>query len=47
MGKKTTFALALATMASDVIALGSLSECMTEEDVTLTDISTRNFSASW
>ena len=41
------FALALAAMASNGNAIGSLSECMKEEDVTLTDISTRNYSASW
>ena len=47
MGKNTLFATALAAMALNTNAIGSLSECMTGEDATLTDISTRNYSASW
>ena len=40
MGKQSFLASALAVMATKVYAAGSLSECLTEEDATLVDIST-------
>ena len=47
MGKQSLFASALALMTAKVYAAGSLSECLTEEDVTLVDISTVQYSMSW
>ena len=47
MGKTITFAAALAAMSTNVNAIGSFSECLTQEDVTLTDISNVDYSMSW
>ena len=47
MGKQSFLASALAVMATKVYAAGSLSECLTEEDATLVDISTVQYSMSW
>ena len=42
---KTSFALAFALQ--QVLGVGSLSECLSEEDVALVDISTIQYSMSW
>ena len=47
MGKQSLFIAALIEITTTVYAAGSLSECLTEEDVTLVDISTTQYSMSW
>ena len=47
MGKNSLLFAALAAITSKVHALGSLSKCLDEEDVTLVDISTVQYSQSW